>query len=49
MSTVVEVSVTHRLGAFALEAGFASDGRLTALFGLTADLSDRQAIVLRKR
>jgi molybdate transport system ATP-binding protein len=33
MSAVVEVSVTHRLGAFALEACFASDGRLTALFG----------------
>lgn len=33
MSAVVEVSATHRLGAFALDAAFASDGRLTALFG----------------
>lgn len=33
MNAVVEISVAHRLGTFALEAGFASDGRLTALFG----------------
>ena len=33
MSAVIEVSVAHRLGAFALDADFASDGRLTALFG----------------
>lgn len=33
MSAVIEVSVAHRLGAFSLDAGFASDGRLTALFG----------------
>src|SRR5215468_4988933 len=29
----IEVDVAHRLGAFALEARFASEGRLTALFG----------------
>jgi molybdate transport system ATP-binding protein len=29
----LEVSVTRRLGAFALEAAFASDGGVTALFG----------------
>ena len=33
MSAVIEVSVAHRLGAFSLDAEFASDGRLTALFG----------------
>ena len=33
MSAIIEVSVAHRLGAFALDAGFTSDGRLTALFG----------------
>jgi len=29
----IEVDVAHRLGAFALEAHFTSEGRLTALFG----------------
>jgi molybdate transport system ATP-binding protein len=29
----IEVDVTHRLGAFELEARFASEGRLTAFFG----------------
>src|SRR5215470_15615320 len=29
----IEVDVTHRLGAFTLDACFASDGRLTAFFG----------------
>lgn len=33
MSPVVEIAVEHRLGAFELDARFASDGRLTALFG----------------
>jgi molybdate transport system ATP-binding protein len=33
MTRIVEISVAHRLGDFALDAGFASDGRLTALFG----------------
>lgn len=33
MSPVIEVAVRHRLGDFALDATFASDGRLTALFG----------------
>lgn len=33
MSPVIEIAVEHRLGAFRLEADFASDGRLTALFG----------------
>src|SRR5262245_65892171 len=29
----LEVAVRHRLGAFALDAQFTSDGRVTALFG----------------
>jgi molybdate transport system ATP-binding protein len=33
MSEVIEVAVQHRLGQFALDAAFSSDGRLTALFG----------------
>lgn len=33
MSPVVEVCVEHRLGQFDLKASFASEGRLTALFG----------------
>jgi molybdate transport system ATP-binding protein len=33
VNPVVEITVRHRLGSFALDAGFASDGRLTALFG----------------
>lgn len=33
MSPVVEVCVEHRLGRFDLNASFASEGRLTALFG----------------
>ena len=33
MSTVLDISVQHRLGAFTLDAGLRSDGRLTALFG----------------
>ncbi len=33
MSAVIEVAVQHRLGQFALDAAFTSDGRLTALFG----------------
>jgi molybdate transport system ATP-binding protein len=33
MSPIIEVAVKHRLGAFGLDAAFASDGRLTALFG----------------
>lgn len=33
MSPVIELSVRHRLGTFGLDAAFASEGRLTALFG----------------
>jgi molybdate transport system ATP-binding protein len=33
MSAVIEIAVEHRLGDFRLDADFASDGRLTALFG----------------
>lgn len=33
MSPVLDVSVTHRLGDFRLDAAFAADGRLTVLFG----------------
>lgn len=33
MSPLIEVAVRHRLGAFQLDAAFASEGRLTALFG----------------
>ncbi|MEN5081463.1 molybdenum ABC transporter ATP-binding protein [Bosea sp. TWI1241] len=33
MTPVIDIAVSHRLGAFALDARFASDGRLTALFG----------------
>ncbi|HEY5796039.1 MAG TPA: molybdenum ABC transporter ATP-binding protein [Bosea sp. (in: a-proteobacteria)] len=33
MSPVIEVAVRHRLGQFQLDAAFASEGRLTALFG----------------
>jgi len=33
MNTLVEVTARHRLGAFSLNAAFASGGRLTALFG----------------
>jgi len=33
MSPVLDVSVRHRLGQFELDASFASEGRLTALFG----------------
>ena len=29
----IEVDVAHRLGAFALDVRFASEGRLTAFFG----------------
>ena len=29
----LEVAIAHRLGAFDLEAGFRSEGGLTALFG----------------
>jgi molybdate transport system ATP-binding protein len=30
---MIEVAVSHRLGAFALDASFAAEGRVTALFG----------------
>jgi molybdate transport system ATP-binding protein len=33
MSPVIEIAVEHQLGQFRLDAAFASDGRLTALFG----------------
>lgn len=33
MNPVIEIAVRHRLGAFELDASFASTGRLTALFG----------------
>lgn len=33
MSPVLDIAVRHRLGDFSLDAAFASDGRLTALFG----------------
>lgn len=33
MTDAIEIAVEHRLGAFRLAADFASDGRLTALFG----------------
>ncbi|PTM43499.1 molybdenum ABC transporter ATP-binding protein [Bosea sp. 124] len=33
MTPLIEISVEHRLGRFQLDAAFASDGRLTALFG----------------
>jgi molybdate transport system ATP-binding protein len=33
MSPVIEIAVQHRLGQFQLDAAFASDGRLTVLFG----------------
>lgn len=33
MNPVIEIAVRHRLGAFELDASFASAGRLTALFG----------------
>jgi molybdate transport system ATP-binding protein len=33
MSPAIEISVTHRLGEFRIDAAFASQGRLTALFG----------------
>lgn len=33
MNHVIEVDVEHRFGAFALNAAFASNGRLTVLFG----------------
>ena len=31
--TILDVSVKHEQGAFALQASFRSDGKLTALFG----------------
>lgn len=33
MSPLLDIAVEHRLGGFALNAAFTSDGRLTALFG----------------
>lgn len=33
MSPVLDIAVEHRLGGFALDASFTSDGQLTALFG----------------
>jgi molybdate transport system ATP-binding protein len=33
MTPVLDIAVRHRLGSFALDAAFRSDGRLTALFG----------------
>lgn len=33
MSPLIEIAVEHQLGAFRLDANFASSGRLTALFG----------------
>ena len=30
---MLEVDVSHRLGAFTLDARFTSEGRVTALFG----------------
>ena len=33
MTNAIEIAVAHQLGTFTLAADFASDGRLTALFG----------------